>query len=271
MAAIDKTYVNTWKDYKDIVDWCKSVGTVTDDWGNKLTPYNWLYYPDITEKEFYRNQKKSWEERKKYYSKKDTDSIVKESWDWMVKYHGEDFLEHPELFYEVVIWNTYHIEDIYLIRYCPLEVIQNRLKEQYGGGWSKLALTNRNDPSEYEKIKNHVSDYDTYQRNGNKCPRFIILDNKSIPFKDDDIWWWIDIKGLDWWYSEKENYWYNHLECKDTKDNWISSSCTEIYGNLTKRKIYRLLRRWNLPSGTEISFRGQWKRREVKEFTIKIK
>lgn len=276
MAGIDKTYVNTWKDYKDIVDWCKSIGTVTDDWGNKLTPYDWLYYPDLTEEEFYRNQKECWEEAKERYNKYKDSKVEweKESYNDMVKDYGEDFLEHPELFYEVVIWNTDHIEDIYLIRYCPLEVIQNRLKQQYGGGWSKLALTDRNDPSEYEMIKNRTSDWDNYQRDGNKHPKFIILNREGISFKDDNIWWWIRIKNKSypyWWYSELENYWYNDLECKITKDRWITSICDKIHGNLTNRKIYRILRRWNLPSGTEIEFVGDWKRREMKKFIVKIK
>ena len=35
MAAIDKTYLTNWTDYIQLYDWCVSVGTVTDDWGNE--------------------------------------------------------------------------------------------------------------------------------------------------------------------------------------------------------------------------------------------
>lgn len=38
MAGIDKTYVKSWQDYCEIVDWCNSVGEVTDDYGKTFRP-----------------------------------------------------------------------------------------------------------------------------------------------------------------------------------------------------------------------------------------
>ena len=39
MANINKTFVKSYKDYKEVLDWCKSIGIVTDDYGNKIQPY----------------------------------------------------------------------------------------------------------------------------------------------------------------------------------------------------------------------------------------
>ena len=274
MAAIDKTYVNNWPDYEAIRNWAKSIGTVTDDYGNKLTPFNWLYYPDLTEEEFYKNQKECWEEAKERYSDLSNPGNA-ESYQWMVENYGEDFLEHPELFYEIVIWNTNHIEDIFLIRHCPLEVIQNRLKQQYGGGWSKLAFTDHNSPSEYDKIKNRVSEYDNFQRNGlGKNVKFTISEVKTNwTLKDKDTVWFIDIiNDRNWNYSETENIWYHDYECYVSKDEWISSSCWyKFRGKMTPRRIYRILRKWNLPAGIKLHFVGDWKRVTIQDFVVTTK
>ena len=40
MAAIDKTYVNNWKDLKAIQDWAKTAYAV-DGLGNKYNVYEW--------------------------------------------------------------------------------------------------------------------------------------------------------------------------------------------------------------------------------------
>ncbi len=40
MANIDKTYAKSYKDYKEVLDWCKSIGIVTDDYSNKIQPYS---------------------------------------------------------------------------------------------------------------------------------------------------------------------------------------------------------------------------------------
>lgn len=276
MAGIDKTYVTTWKDYKEIYDWAKSIGTVKDDYGNLLTPFNWLYYPDLTEEEFYNNQKRCWEEAKDRYNKyKDSEiSHEKESYNYMLETYGEDFLEHPELFYEVVIWNTNTIEDIYLIRHCSLEVIQNRLKQQYGRGWSKTALTYHNESSMYDQIKNYTSCYDTYVRPDNKYPKFTIKFITNDSFKDDNVWWWINIKTSDkeyWNYHETENEWHNDLECYYGKSNWISNICDKFHGQISERKIYRILRHWNLPHGTIVHFIGDFHGKTIQDFTVIVK
>ena len=52
MANIDKTYAKSYKEYKDVLDWCKNIGIVIDDYDNKIQPYLWLYNPNLTENDF---------------------------------------------------------------------------------------------------------------------------------------------------------------------------------------------------------------------------
>ena len=49
MAGIDKTYVKNWNEYFEIQEWCKSVGTVTDVYGNTFKPidYLWEYTEEV--------------------------------------------------------------------------------------------------------------------------------------------------------------------------------------------------------------------------------
>lgn len=52
MAAIDKTYVDSWKEYKEIRDWAIKTNVIypNGDMGDKMI--NWFYFPDLTEDDF---------------------------------------------------------------------------------------------------------------------------------------------------------------------------------------------------------------------------
>lgn len=93
MANIDKTYAKSYKDYKEVLDWCKSIGIVIDDYGKKIKPYSWLYDINLTENDF-----------------------------------GKNILGNDK---QCMIWNTNIKQDLYLIRYCPCKVIQKRMREVY--------------------------------------------------------------------------------------------------------------------------------------------
>lgn len=214
MAAIDKTYLKTWNEYTTLYLWCKDAGEVTDDWGNKFRPLDYL-------RDYSYNE---WME----YSENETD--------------------------EVVVWNTPKYLDIYLIRYCPLIFIQERLKEQYGEGWSKNAFCTTQNT--YDEILNRTSTYDTYQRNGVKNPKFnwdLVQSMKGVK----NLSWWVRIDGYDWDYDEVANYWWHSDEVYHPKSDWISNVAI-INGKLTKRKLARILRKWNLPKGTKLYFEGMF-------------
>ena len=93
MANINKTFVKSYKDYKEVLDWCKSIGTITDDYGKKIQPYLWLYDTNLTENDFGKNKL----------------GINK----------------------QYMIWSTNIKQDLYLIRHCPCKVVQKRMREVY--------------------------------------------------------------------------------------------------------------------------------------------
>ena len=295
MAGIDKTYINTYSQYREIADWCKKQGTIIDSFGNKITPYD--YIPHIWEySEDYISNPKSkpvdiGEYTEEYINKrlndirKDNQKYkTEEIWKEHLKLWSDnsEYIEKNSTFEkycnnlddsaEIVLWNTDHVFDIYLIKNCPIKFIQDRLKEQYGGGWSKESFTG-NDNS-YEAIKNGMSVYDIYKRNGISNPHFKIKYRINVPFKDDDIEWWIDVyvDGHMWDYDSVADYWYGYNECYYPKGNgWNSSSCQKFKGNMNPHRIRRILSKWILPEGAEVRFSGDYRRHILKEFTVIVK
>ena len=208
MAGIDKTYLDSYNDYLEIIKWCKKIGTVVDDYGNKFNPLDFVW--EIKEEEF-----------------------------------------KPGM----ILWNTPTWFDIYLIRYCNVDFIQERLREQYSEKFIKEVL-------------NRTSKYDVYERNGlGKQLRVNVL--KKPNFKGYfNTWWWFEIeteKGQDSWnYNEYTGEWVNEHEGKE----WNTNVCTKYHGKLTMRKIMRILRKWDLPAGLKISIRGSY---DGQEYLIETK
>lgn len=52
MAAIDKTYVKTWEDYKAIRDWARKTDMIYPNGINGGKMIEWFYYPNLTESDF---------------------------------------------------------------------------------------------------------------------------------------------------------------------------------------------------------------------------
>lgn len=230
MAAIDKTYISDWNQFDIVRNWAIKQQFILKN-GKIVKLKDYLYYPDLTEKE--------WDEGRLAFYQNHSDSEV----------------------YEVVLWNTPTYVDIWLIHNCPFDFIQDRLKEQYDGGWSKTAFTDYNEDNLYEQIKNGTSVYDTFQRNG--------LGNKAkVKFhhisgswcRDKECWWWIEVNPY-WigdkrthfsstpWYNEYDDMWYWNEEAMP-----ISSNVCHKNGCLTKKNIINLIKKWNLPKGSIVTF-----------------
>lgn len=249
MAGIDKTDLNRFEDYIKTIEWAKEVGETRDEYGNKFCPLDFIYYPHITEEMWKENETYNFQRRVELCDTpgKYQDTYIKES----EEYYGPDWREHPERFACVCLWNTPTYFDVWLIRNCPLDFIQDRLQEQYG---------------DYEAIKNHTSCFDTYTRNGS--PKFSV---KYLPrhiknFRDDRLWWWVQVENnayLD--YNEDDKTWYSYEECKPYHSNTYS-----FYGNLGKRKLARLMKRWNLPKGTVLKFGATLDGYVYKEFKVTV-
>lgn len=212
MAVIDKTYIKTYNQYKEVCDWCKDVVVTFDINKNiKFKPSEFIY-----------------------------------------EYTEDDFKNLPENA-ELVLWNTPSYMDKWLIRNCPIDFIQKRLKEQYG--------------DDYDDIKN--SNCEMYERDGLgknihfsviKKPwiynrfNFIYRDrqNKIKVYKANKMDVWnirINDEDCYWFYNEQYDYWTNNIEGFP----FNSFTCTLKKKNLNIKSIYRYLKRWNLPAGIKIT------------------
>ena len=260
MAAIDKTYLRNWEQFDNARNWAKETRIPLKN-GKTVSMANFLYYPDLTKQEWDKWHDEQIRDVNELYNK-DPERFIKER----KEMYGDDWVFDPEDFFDVVLWNTPTYADVFLIRNCPFDFIQERLKEQYGGGWSKTALTDHNDDDMYEQIKNGTSIYDTYQRNGLGKNARVKFSKHAFAPRDKKCWWWIDIIDSGWWYNEDDDMWYNDNELMPITCNVND----RVHGALTKKNIVNMIRRWNLPRGIKLRFSCRLDGYDW-EFTVTVK
>lgn len=236
MAYIDKTYIVDYQQFIEVRDWCKGKIVETDN-GLKYHAENFLIDKDMTE-EYFNNWKKEIIENR-------------------MRTYGETY-EKAYKNAEIPLWNTPFYFDRWLIKNCPIQFIQDRLKYQYD--------------EEYEQIKNGTSTYDTYKRNGlgkkfhykvirkpNWKPRynFPYIDrfNKDKHYKENQKPWWLitieDTKTdhpISWWANTDHNYWTNSSEGIPFNSNMMDIKRK----NLNIHAIIRMIKKWNLPDGSQV-------------------
>lgn len=223
MAGIDKTYVKSWADYVKVRDWVLSVGEVKDDFGNIFSPYDWM--AEYEEAEF----KEAIEEQKKRYRDYYADpEHVKQAKDFL----GEDWEPDKEGIGELVLWNTPTYFDVWLIRECPIQFIQDRLRQQYA--------------SDYDKIKERKSEYDLYTRPAASQHFKLFPAYPSSRVKNG--WLHIQVEDNDWNYSEETKEWHHWLECREFNTNTM-----DIKGPLTRRKLKRVIKKCGFPAGIKLT------------------
>lgn len=155
-------------------------------------------------------------------------------------YDEEDFKNNTDL----PICNTPTYMDIYLIRNCPLEFVQNRLKEQYC--------------SEYTKIKNYKSEYDNFKmdRIEKKDCRFTVTwNNKFCKFKKPwgTRYWWVQVRDsgkYNLYYDEESDSWVDPRELMPWNTN---TAMVKSFKSLTRK-----IKKWRFPEGTVLSVTGRY-------------
>lgn len=95
MAAIDKTYVSSYEDYRRIVNWARTAEFVCPN-GEKLSVIDYCYHTDKSEDEVREMIRKS---------------------------------------NAIPVMNTPIRLDYFLIKYCPIELVQERMKDVYDDGF----------------------------------------------------------------------------------------------------------------------------------------
>lgn len=236
MAYIDKTYIVDYHQFIEVRDWCKGKIVETDN-GLKYHAEDFLNDKDMTE-EYFNNWKKEVIENR-------------------MRNYGETY-EDAYKRAEIPLWNTPFYFDRWLIKNCPIQFIQDRLKYQYD--------------EEYEQIKNGTSSYDTYKRNGlgknfhykvirkpNWKPRYNFyyinrLGEKTCYKESQKPWWLItvyDIKNeypISWWANTNHNYWTNSSEGIPFNSNMMDIKKK----NLNIHSIIRMIKKWDLPDGSQV-------------------
>lgn len=132
---------------------------------------------------------------------------------------------------EAPVWNTPTAFDKWLYHNCPLEFIQNRLKEQYG-----------NNP-DFETPSYKVG---THYR---------IIENPKYKWRSDKVWYLDFITPeifLCGWDSGKI---YHISAFMPPEICSVNGTHTK---NLTKRKLNRLVKNWKLPIGTKVRISNRY-------------
>ena len=208
MAGIDKTYIKSYKELKDFINWAEKI-IYTCPNGIIFKPKDYIYSSCLDK------------------SEEEIQEILK---------------HHPE----IPIMNTPQDLDYFLIKDCPLDFIQERMKEVYGEEYIESIL---NGDSEFDKF--------VYPETGNKIK---IIETPKTK------------KAISWFncQGKKKGYYSIFVEnsyCfyNEDLDKWMmfdelgSSMCSMGTIQTKSRSLKSLIRRikkWNLPKGSIIQFYG---------------
>ncbi len=210
MASIDKTYITDIQQYRDFINWAKNK-KFTTPLGFVLSPMNSLYYiEDIN----------------------DETSLI-------------EALKNDK---SVPILNTSDTMDYYLIKYCPLDFIQNRMKEVYGEDY-------------YLSIKNGASVYDTFKRESGtkvkviKESKFGTKDFLDLPHRPKIVNFWIEVEHPRFTFSYHEN---KNIWTIDGKELAHVTSDVAHKKITSKRAMIKQILKWKLPKGSVVKWMGTY-------------
>lgn len=230
MAAIDKFYITSWDQYAEIRDFFEKCGEVTDDYGNKFIPLNYLW--EISEEEFNTRINNQLISQQEHYNNGDYDYMVRDG------YWTQEEYDNFKPKADIPIMNTPIIFDIWMIRNCQhIKWLTKDLMNKYGGDHSGYS---------YPDILTRTSVWDTFKRNGLgknikvKLPKInVTYSHLGIEVSlSDNIW------AL---YSEDDDVWYFNREPRLLG---YVSSMAYIFGSV--KSIYRKLQKWNLPENAKV-------------------
>ena len=241
MAAIDKTYIKTAAQYKEVYDWVMSLPEQTDDLGLKFKLSDWLpreydehlndigpASPEYMEKQITEHKKtisekfkneKYWNENKQWYPDCET---------------YQDWLDYVDKFFgEICLWNTPTWLDIFLIRNCPVGFIQDRLRDQYKDSYDDIL----NKTGEFAERKAKVGHLF-------KIPRVAV---NRVSYVDVFVY---DKNGNDLYYNKKARRWIDPFTTMACYDEY----CVTLFST-KRRTLKRWISKWNLESGSVVELR----------------
>jgi hypothetical protein len=278
MAGIDKTYISSWNQYEELYNFFQSCGEVTDDFGNKFNPIDYLW--EFEKDNFLSRLDELAKREKERYDSGGYKEILKEGYITQGGYDNFNPYDHID----IPIMNTPIVFDVWMIRNCQhIGWLQEDLKRKYGNGYSKASFEESGDETLYSQILNHTSPYDTYKRGG--LGKNISVNKDSFPiislFGIRKFWLWVEVLKSNsnsdgyWWYDIERDYWYCDKELHLAGGS-ISSTAT-IWGKkkFSPKALFRKFQKWNLPEGTKlrvsVCMRDKQRKRWCIGFNITIK
>ena len=142
---------------------------------------------------------------------------------------------------EIPVMNTSNVCDYFLIKYCPLGFVQERMSEVYS--------------AEYiQSIKDGVSAFDTFSKEGKYGIKYRLIKQPKKPNRCNRTlgYWFVQLLSPFIHYCEAENRWIWPDELTETR-GWVSNTCHKFK---TRRAIERHIRKWKLPKGTIVEVSG---------------
>ena len=236
MAAIDKIYVNSFKEYSQFKDWCREQPLMVDKYGKKEPITTYLYKWD--------------EEDWKHY----VDAYV-------IRNCPLDFIQ-KELMVNYGHWSQERIKDFYndVINWngegeCPYWAKKEDFIFHEDGTVELKGL----EESDYSKIKRgylyhfQLTSYDYLAGKHFKCTKHPVR-FYNTPFKQKR--WFISVEtpdGAPWmWYHKDTNTW-------DFCDEYVISEWTSSAAYVrTIKSLKRLMLKWKLPIGTIVRATGKY-------------
>lgn len=265
MAAIDKTYVKSYKEYNEFKEWAKDkVITFFDGLTRNVKDfiYEWQE-EDFIAGEIYKNEC--------IYVETDSDNIyyyIKDI-DWdndiVLLIYEEDGVEKPlkmsiqevqkikQDCYELPVINSPTYLDIFLVQNCPIKFIQNRMKEVYHKDFynkmKEIDLSAKPPKELQQNRKITVTKNDKYTK-------FPIHNKPYGKVKN----WWLQSNNYIWFNSET-NTWVDEIY-------WYYPVNTNTAHFKSLKAVIRHLRKQYLPTGISFILSGRY---VGEEYLIKIK
>ena len=164
----------------------------------------------------------------------------------------EELQEQVDNWGEIIVMNTPSNVDYYLIKYCPIKFVQDRMKSVYS--------------TQYENIIDGTSSFDNFNRDSIAGTKVKCVKESDFYKKDFlhmrkgkrfmvDYWIEIDDSSTDYnlWYNENLNHWTiygRELEYHD------SNVCHKPIKS--RKALIRQIRKWRLPKGCMVHWKGYY-------------
>ena len=189
----------------------------------------------------------AWAQDKKFMCR---NGVILQPLDYLYEYDKNIILQSLNEGHKVPLLNTDEAIDYFLIKYCPLQFIQDRLQDVYTQEY-------------YNSVKNGTSRYDTFQRNASNKVKVIDWGKwgkrnfLTIPYQErwKEPSYWVELQHEMYFftYQEKHNAWsIDGLELGDVG----SAVCHKRIK--TVKALIRQIKKWKLPKGTIVKWMGYY-------------